>query len=115
MTERAMTFTLRDINAELGKITSHLDPIFYQPEQKYLKTDRDQRLFGEGFNKGVEAQASVPLRFKREELADLLCRFVIDGGLAHSPENYKKEYYRRADAIISAGPTLLEVAKEGEV
>lgn len=33
---------------------SHLDPVFFEEKNKWMKTDREQRAFGLGFNLGAD-------------------------------------------------------------
>lgn len=109
---------LKDIEgALLDKITSHLDPIFFDKEQKYLKTDTEQRIFGEGFNKGVKSQREVEIGLNRERLARLLHKLHQEDKHAHlqlcwDDENLSKNYYfQKADAIIKNQNELFEVRK----
>lgn len=118
-----MSFTLRDIeSAMVEKITSHSDVIFFQDEQKYLKTDEQQRIFGEGFNKGVEAQSSIRLRMNRENLAVILgselckswAKYVhFYGQPPHGTENQILALLELGtlDGIIAADKDIVEVDK----
>lgn len=97
-----MTIKIKDIeDAVVEKITSHVDPIFFQDEQKYLKTDEHQRIFGEGFNKGVTAQGEVSLGLNRERLAGIIAK--------HWEALHIEPCLELADALIAAEGEIIEV------
>lgn len=103
-----MTFTAKQI---LNAVVERVDC------DKHRYEDMCKRChYCGGFNQGVEAQASVEYRFKREELAAVIFKHEYPNhhwdtkgpGMTNAKERCKMF----ADAIISAGPTLLEVVKK---
>lgn len=98
-----MFFTLRDIpNAVIKKEE------FAHPSV----VDVDQHAYKNGYNKAIDAQASVKLRLNREKLAKRL--FYTDNqypALTSDWETKKEMYYRYADAIIEKSKELIEVVR----
>lgn len=102
-----MSFTLKDIK---GAVVTKQDVIkSYNKRIKSKMIDPDGMVISGAVNMGIDAQSSIPLRFNREKLANLLCSFVVKGGLEFSPPEYQAAYYKRADAIIAADKELIEV------
>lgn len=117
-------------------ITCHLDPIYFEEEQKYLKTDRDQRLFGEGYNKCILHTGQVRLTLSSNKIDQIFSKLpnyddtqifeesiwpmfreaiknndkdMIIQSFKFAVEKTQKEC---RDAIIANLPTLIEVVKE---
>lgn len=104
----------------LNKITSHLDSIFFEPENKYLSTDELQRVFGEGFNKGVKKQGEREITLNLNKLIMIIWEkerqfhgwtCSIHNLFSDNPD--KIRVIELAHAILAAEADILE-SKKGD-
>ncbi len=105
-----MSFTLKDIKGAVVEKDTPLDRPDGSPADAYLN---GQKI---GYNCGVDAQSSVPLRFNREKLAETL--FAKWQDTKRDPWNsrwnqlsdvWKNPWYALADAINAVGKEIVEV------
>lgn len=80
-----MTFTLKDIDGAVVDKNNN---------EQLIKLYGDHRAYW--FNCGIDAQASVKLKFNREKLADIML-------------GQYKDRFDLADAIISQSKNIIEV------
>lgn len=53
---------IKDLKCLPDKITSHLDPVFFEDKNSWLNTDREQKAFGEGNNHAIDSIGEVDIR-----------------------------------------------------
>lgn len=85
---------LSEILGWLGKITSHLHPVFFEKGREHLNTDALQRAFGEGANYMKDA---CDREIDREALAWALTKLIYHGNTE-----------KKIDEFISTMPTWLK-------
>lgn len=112
------SFTLKDINGAVVPEERTIQDIHGYDKGCRCEHCNKERIF----NKGVDAQCSVRVRFNREKVAKILYWRMTardqhgawdDAGRERDWKclDEKGKYYHIADAIISAGAELLEVEK----
>ncbi len=83
----------------IRQVTSHLDPVFFEPEQKWLKTDREQQAFGEGINYALK---QFPDQQKLiEHIKGMRQHYCHNCGLLEEETQYYKGYNRALSDVIS--------------